>query len=283
MGNQEGVLYVVATPIGHLADISYRAVEVLQKVSGLLVEDTRRTAVLLKHYGIKQKMTVLEVHSESRKTKSILDRLRSGESLALLSDAGTPLISDPGYLLVNALRNEGMAVVPIPGPSAMIAALSVAGLPSDRFVFEGFLPSKKQARLSRLEVLKAETRTLIFYEAPHRVLSTLQAMCQVIGPDRQVVLGRELTKIHEQILTFSLHDALQAFEQKLMPEKGEFVILLAANSDKQDENKHELDLLLSLLLKEVSLKKAVQIAVSYMKLSKAYVYKAALDLKAGKE
>ena len=190
MSNTPGTLYIVATPIGNLGDWSQRAQDVLAKVSLIAVEDTRHSSKLMNHFGIQTPMFAYHEHNEKTASEKLLARLRSGESIALISDAGTPLISDPGYPLVSQAHAEGIRVSPVPGPSAVIAALSASGLPTDRFVFEGFLPSKSQARKSRLETLQADTRTLVFYESPHRIAETLDDMLLVFGVERVAVLAR---------------------------------------------------------------------------------------------
>ena len=202
-------LYVVATPIGNLGDFSPRAREVLDAVDAILVEDTRQSGVLLRHAGIAKPMLAVHEHNEGERAQALVQRLREGQRLALISDAGTPLISDPGYRLVAAVRAAGFAVSPIPGACALIAALSVSGLPTDRFSFEGFLPAKAGERLTRLQAVAADSRTLIYYEAPHRIADTLAAAVQAFGADRRAVIGRELTKRFETVLDGSLAD-LQA-------------------------------------------------------------------------
>ncbi len=221
-----GILYVVATPIGNLEDITQRALTTLKEVQLVAAEDTRHTAHLLNHYGITTPRFSLHEHNERERTKRLLALLHKGKSVALVSDAGTPLISDPGYLLVAEARKQGIPVVPIPGPSALIAALSVAGLPSDRFCFEGFLPAKSTARRKRLEALSSESRTLIFYESPRRIQATLQQMCELFGAGRKAVVARELTKRFETVHCGSLAElsAWAATEGELI--KGELVLLV---------------------------------------------------------
>ncbi|MGB1905861.1 MAG: 16S rRNA (cytidine(1402)-2'-O)-methyltransferase, partial [Spongiibacter sp.] len=191
---QTPTLYIVPTPLGNLADMVPRGIEVLQTVARIAAEDTRRSAPLLAHFGIDTPMSAYHDHSDRQATSRLLDIMRSGESIALISDAGTPLISDPGFRLVDAALTEGFRVCPIPGPCALVAALSAAGLPSDRFSFEGFLPAKSQARKTLLNALVKEERTLIFYEAPHRVLECLDDIATCMGDDRRVVLAREISK-----------------------------------------------------------------------------------------
>ena len=191
MSINEAVLYVVATPIGNLADMSPRALQVLSSVNVIAAEDTRHSARLLRHYGIKTPCLALHEHNERGAATGLVERLLSGQSIALITDAGTPLISDPGYHLVSAARTAGIKVSPIAGPCALITALSASGLPSDRFVFEGFLPVRPHARRTRLEELQTETRTLIFYEAPHRILECIKDLAEVLGKERQAVVARE--------------------------------------------------------------------------------------------
>jgi 16S rRNA (cytidine1402-2'-O)-methyltransferase len=227
-------LFVVATPIGNLEDMSYRAVRVLSEVDLVAAEDTRRTRVLFDHYGISTPLTALHEHNETALAPQLVQRLRSGTSLALVSDAGTPLVSDPGYRLVNLAIEAGIQVVSIPGASALTAALSVAGLPTDRFVFEGFLPAKAAARKASLERLRQEQRTLVFFESSHRVLASLAAMEEVFGPDRPAAVCRELTKRFETTLRGglgSLHATVLASADQ---QKGEFVIVVAGAAQNLD-------------------------------------------------
>lgn len=192
-----GILYIIATPIGNLEDITYRAVRILGEVDLIAAEDTRHTRKLLTRYGITKPLTSYFDHNKSLKGEYLLGRLRDGQSVALVTDAGTPCISDPGYQLVRDAAGEGIPVVPVPGPSAFVAALSTAGLPTDSFIFEGFLPSREKKRLEKLAHLKGEQRVVIFYEAPGRLLATLTDMLAILG-DRHIVVARELTKIHEE-------------------------------------------------------------------------------------
>jgi 16S rRNA (cytidine1402-2'-O)-methyltransferase len=194
-----GILYVVATPIGNLEDITLRALRILKEVDLIAAEDTRRTRVLLAHFGIAKPLVSYYDAVERRRAPELVARLTRGDRIALICDAGTPALSDPGYRLVTGASEAGIAVVPIPGPSALTAALAVAGLPSDRFVFEGFLPARGGARARRLEALRDEPRTIVFFEAPHRLASTLEALCEVLGDERPVVLARELTKRFEEV------------------------------------------------------------------------------------
>ncbi|HHJ14634.1 MAG TPA: 16S rRNA (cytidine(1402)-2'-O)-methyltransferase, partial [Gammaproteobacteria bacterium] len=222
-----GCLYVVATPIGNLGDMSTRAIEVLRQVVLIAAEDTRHSAGLLAHFGIDTPMQALHEHNEREQAPRLVQRMvEEGLELALISDAGTPLVSDPGYRLVRLARAAGVSVVPVPGPSALIAALSASGLPTDRFVFEGFLPPKAAARRARLEKLLTEPRTLIFYESSHRILDSLRDMAAVLGASRHAVLARELTKQFETILDDSLEALAGRVETDADQRRGELVVLV---------------------------------------------------------
>jgi 16S rRNA (cytidine1402-2'-O)-methyltransferase len=229
-----GTLHVVATPIGNLADLSPRALDTLRAVSAVCAEDTRRTRQLLAHYGIERPLIALHEHNEADVADNLVARMRAGESLALVSDAGTPLVSDPGFRLVRAARAAGIRVSPVPGASALIAALSVAGLPSDRFVFEGFLPAKAGARRQRLAALAGETRTLLFYESSHRIADTLADCIHAFGAQRPAVLARELTKLFETVLDGSLEQLHARVESDPDQRRGEFVLLVHGAGDDAD-------------------------------------------------
>lgn len=220
-----GTLYIVGTPIGNLEDITFRAVRILQSVDLIAAEDTRHTGRLLQHFQVTAPQLSYHDHNRNSRTPELLEQLQQGKAIALVTDAGVPGISDPGYELVKACVEAGILVVPIPGPSAAITALSAAGLPTDRFVFEGFLPAKGQERHERLESLPAETRTIIFYEAPHRLRQTLQDLADVVGTERQIVLARELTKLHEEIWRGNIEQAI-AYYQEREPQ-GEYTVLVA--------------------------------------------------------
>jgi 16S rRNA (cytidine1402-2'-O)-methyltransferase len=224
-------LYVVATPIGNLADLTPRAQEVLRSVAAICAEDTRRSGQLLAHFGIQQPLVALHDHNEEALSQRIVARLQAGESLALVSDAGTPLVSDPGYRLVRAAREAGIRVSPVPGACAAIAALSVAGLPSDRFTFEGFLPAKGAGRRERLNGLAGETRTLVFYESSHRIAESLADMVGAFGAERPAVVARELTKLFETVLDGTLASLLQQVEADDNQRKGEFVVMVQGAAD----------------------------------------------------
>ena len=226
MTNRTGVLYVVATPIGNLQDISERAIATLKGVSRIAAEDTRHSARLLSHYGIDTPMVALHEHNEREITPKLIEKLVAGDDLALISDAGTPLISDPGFCLVRAARAAGIRVAPVPGPAACIAALSAAGLPADHFVFEGFLPVRATARRRRLEALVNESRTLVFHESSHRIVECLADMAEILGSDRPAVVARELTKVFETIESGGLAALLAWLRADPNQQKGEFVVLV---------------------------------------------------------
>ncbi|HVQ33991.1 MAG TPA: 16S rRNA (cytidine(1402)-2'-O)-methyltransferase [Lysobacter sp.] len=229
-----GTLHVVATPIGNLGDLSPRALDTLRSVAAICAEDTRHTRQLLAHYGVERPLIALHEHNEAQLAEKLVARLQAGESLALVSDAGTPLVSDPGFRLVRAAREAGLAVSPVPGACAFVAALSVAGLPSDRLVFEGFLPAKGNARRERLAPLASETRTLAFYESAHRIEDTLADMAAVFGGDRRAVIARELTKLFETVLDGPLSDLHARVVADPNQRKGEFVVLVQGAADDAD-------------------------------------------------
>ena len=276
---EAGVLYVVATPIGNLADISQRALAVLAGVDFIAAEDTRHSGRLLQHYQITSKTLALHDHNERDRAPDVVARLMQGKSVALISDAGTPLISDPGFHLVRLARESGIKVMPVPGASAMIAALSAAGLPSDRFVFEGFLPSKSTARKKRLEAMGMETRTLIFYEAPHRLLDTLADMVAVLGADRHVVLARELTKTFETIKSDAAAALLEWASDDPDQQKGEVVLLVAGVSVAEDDVPDgEAQRILKILLDELPLSQASALAAKITGGKKKPLYQLGLSL-----
>lgn len=221
-----GTLYIVATPIGNLEDITLRALRILKEVDLVAAEDTRHSRKLFAHYGIATRLTSYFEHNEAEKGERLLSALRGGKSVALISDAGTPAIADPGYLLVRRCREEGIPVVAVPGPSALISALAIAGLPTDRFVFEGFLPAKSAARRQALQALRQERRTVLFYEAPHRLAGTLRELAEELGKEREVAVARELTKVHEELFRGPAAAAAEHFggEGKV---RGEIVLLVA--------------------------------------------------------
>lgn len=255
-------LFVVATPIGHLDDMTFRAVEVLKQVSVIAAEDTRKSIQLLKHFNIDTPLTACHDHNESHVINSLIERLKNGENIALVSDAGTPLISDPGFKLVRAAQEHDIRVTPVPGACAAIAALSSVGLPSDRFSFVGFLSAKSTQRLAQLEKVKNESQTLIFYEAPHRILACVQDMLQVFGPDRPVGFAREITKTFETIRKMTLQQLVEFIQQDHNQEKGEIVLVVggAQPTTENDQDQQALDQLLLRLLQDLSVKAASQLA-----------------------
>lgn len=265
-------LFVVATPLGNLADMVPRGLEVLQTVDRIAAEDTRRSAPLLAHFGITTPMSAYHDHSGSRDTERLLDVLRGGGSVALISDAGTPLISDPGYRLVDAVLAEGFRVSPIPGPCALVAALSAAGLPSDRFTFEGFMPAKEQARLRELEGLKAESRTLIFYEAPHRLLDSLRDIAECFGQDRTVVLARELTKLYETVVRLPAGELVNWVAADRNQQRGECVLLVAGCPARAEELDADILRCLDVLRAELPLKQAASLAAKLTGVKKNRLY-----------
>ena len=278
-----GTLFIVATPIGNLDDLSPRARQVLAEVDLVAAEDTRVTRRLLSHFGISTPSTALHEHNEARQATVLIERLKSGDSVAVVSDAGTPLISDPGYRVASLAHEAGIAVSPVPGPSAVIAALSASGLPTDRFVFEGFLPGKKGARQGRLEELQDETRTLVFLEAVHRIAVTLEHLATVFGPDRPAFLGRELTKLHEQCVMAPLGVLAAQLQAGDIPEKGEFVIAVGgAPADTAADDSVDVDALLRELVAVLPGKQAVDIVASLSALNRNALYARMLALKAEK-
>jgi 16S rRNA (cytidine1402-2'-O)-methyltransferase len=274
---EAGTLYVVATPIGNLNDISARALEVLAKVDRVAAEDTRRTRQLLTHFGIRQTLHALHDHNEASQVASLLDHLRDGQTLALVSDAGTPLISDPGFRLVRGARLAGLGVSPVPGASSIMAALSAAGVPAERFVFEGFLSARATARQARLVQLKQEPRTLVFFESCHRIAGTVADLRAAFGDQREAVICRELTKVHEEFQLRTLHE-LQAWIDS-HPERcrGEFVIVVCgAEANIPDVLDPEVQRVLSLLLAELPPARAATLAARITGCSRKALYATAI-------
>ena len=278
-----GTLYVVATPIGNLDDMSARALKVLGSVALIAAEDTRHSIRLLQHFGIATPLAACHEHNERDEGGRFLTRLLAGDDVALISDAGTPLISDPGYHLVRQARAAGVDVVPVPGACALIAALSAAGLPSDRFIFEGFLPAKAVGRRARLEQVREEPRTLIFYEAPHRILECLQDMEVVFGADRPALLARELTKAFETLKGLPLGELHQFVANDGNQQRGECVVLVAGWTAPDDEQAVGSEALrvLDLLLAEMPLKRAAALAAEITGVRKNLLYQAALERQKG--
>jgi len=276
-----GILYIVATPIGNIDDISARAVEILRQVDVIAAEDTRHSKVLLNRLNISNKLVAYHDHNDDYVSNKFVDSLSAGQSIALISDAGTPLISDPGYKLVKLARESGLSVIPIPGPSAITAALSVAGLPTDRFCFEGFLPAKSAAREQRLRELSKETRTLVFYEAPHRIEVALMSFNKVFGDERLVFLGREITKKFESHFYGNVADACEWLHGDSDNQRGEFVIVLAGvePSSAAAEDQAEAFRIAQLLEGDMSLKRAVALASEITGVRKNQLYQAMLEVK----
>ena len=273
-----GTLYVVATPIGNLADLSPRAIEVLTQVDLVLAEDTRHTAQLLRHFGLSRPMLSLHEHNERQKMESVVQQLQENQSIALVSDAGTPLVSDPGFPLLRRVRELNLPVVAVPGPCAAIAALSVAGLPTDRFIFEGFLPSRRGARQARLQTLAAEQRTLVFYESGKRLAPMLEDLCLIFGPQREAAVARELTKLYESLYRAGLGELKLQSDSDPDMSRGELVVLVQGCSEREEEHDQELDRVLSVLLPVLPLSQAVKLACALTDLGRNQVYKRATSL-----
>lgn len=274
-------LYIVPTPIGNLGDITQRALAVLGSVDLIAAEDTRHTGLLLQHFAISAKMYPLHDHNEQQKAEHLLVKLQSGQSIALVSDAGTPLINDPGYHLVRRCREAGIRVVPLPGACAAIAALSAAGLPSDKFCYEGFLPAKTKSRKDALQALIEEPRTLIFYESTHRLLDSLQDMVEVWGPNRYVVLAREITKTWENIRGDAVGALLDWVKEDETRKRGEMVLIVEGHKVDSEALPAEALRTLALLQKELPLKKAASLAAEIHGVKKNALYKYALDQQEG--
>ena len=278
--NTLGTLYVVATPIGNLTDITLRALDTLKSVDAIAAEDTRHTAGLLGHFAISKKLMAVHEHNEHQSAAKLLVQLQAGENIALVTDAGTPGISDPGAVVVNFLRQAGIKVVPIPGVSAVVTALSVSGIVQNGFFFHGFLPASGAARRQVLEGLKSQTVTLVFYEAPHRIVASLADMAQVLGADRRVTIARELTKTFETVHTCLLSDAQSWLKADANQQRGEFVLLVEAPPLKnQEEISEQTARMLTLLLAELPLKQAVKLAADISREKKNSLYDLALQLK----
>lgn len=259
---QPGCLWVVATPIGHRDDLSARAIDTLRQVAVIAAEDTRHSRPLLVHHDIDTPLIALHEHNEREAVEAIVRRMQAGEAVALISDAGTPLISDPGFRLVRAARAAGIRCIPVPGACAAIAALSVAGLPSDRFVFEGFLPPKAAARRSRLQELAGDARTLIFYESSHRVAESLADMRDVFGAGREAVLARELTKLFETVIGEPLAELAARVANDPDQQRGECVILVAGRGEEADAKLAEGQRVFAILREELPPAKAAKLAAA---------------------
>jgi 16S rRNA (cytidine1402-2'-O)-methyltransferase len=281
-----GRLYVVATPIGNLGDLSVRALETLKSCTLIAAEDTRHTGVLLAHFAIPTPMISLHDHNEAQRVPELVARLRQGSNIALVSDAGTPAISDPGFSLVRACAEAGILVVAVPGPCALVAALSIAALPTERFCFEGFLPARPAARRARLRDLSAERRTLVFYESPHRIAETLVDCTEHFGGTRQAVVARELTKLHESLYRGSLAELQERARADADLTRGEIVLVIAGAVPEavalgDDGHAGALDRVLKPLLKELPLRQAAHLAAQIVSVRDNEAYKRALALKEG--
>ncbi|MES2580711.1 MAG: 16S rRNA (cytidine(1402)-2'-O)-methyltransferase [Pseudomonadota bacterium] len=275
-----GTLYVVATPIGNLGDITLRALEALKVVDAIAAEDTRHTSGLLSHFGISKKLIAVHEHNEHQSAEKLLTQLKAGENIALVTDAGTPGVSDPGAVVVDFVRKAGIKVVPIPGVSAVIAALSASGITQNGFLFHGFLPASGAARRKALEVLKTQTVTLVFYEAPHRIVESIADMATVLGAERRVTFARELTKTFETIYSCDLADAVAWLQADANQQRGEFVLLVEAAAVKvAEEFSEEVVRILKLLLADLPLKQAVKLATEITNEKKNDLYEFALTLK----
>ena len=273
-------LYIVATPIGNLADISERALEVLSAVDRILVEDTRHSGKMLSHFHIKKPLLAYHDHNEEQITEKILDYLKAGESCALISDAGTPTISDPGYRLVSAAHRQGLGVVPIPGPSALITALSASGLAVESFQFIGFAPNKAKARQDCFQQLASSPTTVVFYESPHRILASIEDAVAAFGAERRACVARELTKLYEEVHTDSLGQLLDWLQQFPDKQRGEFVMIIEGNKtiDRAIDDE-ERDRVLKILLTQHSTKQASILAAEILGMNKNHCYQRALELK----
>ncbi len=270
-------LYIIATPIGNISDITYRAIETLQRVDIIAAEDTRHSGRLLSHYQIKKPMIALHDHNERERSKMLIGKIKNGQAVALISDAGTPLISDPGYHLVNECRASGVDVVPIPGPSAVITALSCAGLATDRFTFEGFLPAKEKGKQDKLKALIEEKRTMVFYESPRRIIDTVKQVILIFGADRKLVIARELTKAFESFYSLTASEMLIWLEKDTNHCRGEFVLMIAGANLQEDSLPQDALNTLRLLKEQLPLKKAAALTAQIHQQKKNELYKWGLD------
>ena len=278
--HDEPTLYVVATPIGNLQDITLRALEVLKTVDVVAAEDTRHTSHLLSHFAIQKKLIAVHEHNEQKSAQILLERLRAGESIALVTDAGTPGISDPGAIVVDVLREAGVKVVPVPGASAVIAALSASGITANGYVFYGFLPASGSQRRKTLEALKGYSSTLVFYEAPHRIIECVEDLAKVLGGERRITIARELTKTFETFHRCALQDAKGWLESDPNQQRGEFVLLVEAAAVVEEADiSEDAERTLRLLLADLPLKQAVKLATEITGVKKNILYEFALKLK----
>ncbi len=275
-----GKLYVVATPIGNLADFSHRAIETLKQVDLIAAENTRHVKMLLQHYAISNKLISLHQHNEEKISPNLIEKIKKGISIALVSDAGTPLLSDPGMPLVKLAKQEGIEVSPIPGACALIAALSVSGLPTSKFTFEGFLPRTSSARKTFFNTKKNESTTWVFYESSHRIVASLEDLTEIIQGNRRIVLAKELTKLYETVVNDSLENVLQLLKNNTNLQKGEFVVLVEGIVIEKtaDEITDEQKRVLQILLQQCSIKTAVSMAVEITGARKKVLYQSALQL-----
>jgi 16S rRNA (cytidine1402-2'-O)-methyltransferase len=274
-----GTLFIVATPIGNLDDITFRAVKTLKSVDLVLAEDTRHSKKILNHFNIKTPISAFHDYNERGKCNTVVGKLKRGDSIALISDAGTPLISDPGYILVSVAKKNSINVVPIPGPSALIAALSASGIPSDSFSFFSFLPSKQNARIKALKMFASRPETIIVYESPKRILAALTDMLFVFGEEREVCLAKELTKTFETILTTDIPNLIDYVNADSSHQKGEFVLLISSSGKKgKIEFDQQLDKLLPVLCNEMGASKAAKLAAKITGIDKKYCYQKAIEL-----
>ncbi len=276
MAVDSGILYVVATPIGNLDDISPRAREILASVELIAAEDTRRTGRLLTHFGINTRLLSCHEHNESKRVPQIIERLQAGADIALVSDAGTPLLSDPGYRLVAAAREHGLPISPVPGCSAVVAALSVAGLPADRFRFEAFLPAPRASRRKRLAELSRATETLVIFESVHRIRDTLADLAELFGSDRPAAVARELTKLNETVYRGTLAEVITAIRTDAGSSKGELTVIVAGCSTPAEPQALELERVLDILLEDHSATRAAAIAARITGVSRRAAYRIAV-------
>jgi 16S rRNA (cytidine1402-2'-O)-methyltransferase len=277
----KGTLYIVATPIGNLGDITHRAIQTLTEANKIYAEDTRNSRKLLTHYDIRTPLTSLHEHNEKQRINEIRAALENGENIALISDAGTPLISDPGYKLVHEIGKTNLKITPIPGASAIITALSVAGLPTDKFTFEGFLPAKPQNRIQTLKANLNEKRTQVYYESSHRITASIENMCEIMGEEREVTLARELTKVYEQLFRGTLTELKHWIKEDPNRTRGEFVVIIKGNTNTTDSSTNEINTqhLLKTLINELPIKQAANIAAKLTGEKKNKLYKMAMEIK----
>ncbi len=278
----QGTLYVVATPIGNLGDITLRALEILKSVDAIAAEDTRHTSGLLSHFGMSKKLIAVHQHNEQQSAEALVTRLNGGENIALVTDAGTPAVSDPGAIVVKVVRAAGIKIVPIPGASAVIAALSASGIAENGFTFIGFLPASSSGRKKTLQSLLGDIHTLVFYEAPHRIVESVADMAAIFGAERNIVIARELTKTFETIHKCSLGDAVKWLEADSNQQRGEFVLLIEASPVVEMEGiSDDEKRVIKILLAELPLKQAVKLATDITGAKKNKLYDFALELKSG--